>query len=67
MNLFEVGDIFYNSLWYKLPSQEQKLLILPIQRSQKLFRLNGFGIVDCSLEVFSSVNSLIIFYNTYVL
>lgn len=54
-DLLEIGDIFYNSLWYKLPLREQKLLFLPIQRAQKEFRLDGFGMVYCTLETFGAV------------
>lgn len=54
-DLLEIGDIFYNSLWYKLPIQEQKLLIIPIQRSQMLFVLKGFEFFDCSLQLFAAV------------
>lgn len=56
-DLLRVGNIFYSSLWYKLSSQEQKLLILLIQRSQIIFRLRGFEFFDCSLEVFAVVCS----------
>lgn len=55
VNLFEIGDIFYKSMWYKLPNQKQRLLILPIQRSQRIFRLHGYKIVDCTLESFAAV------------
>lgn len=51
----EIGDIVYNSLWYKMPLKEQKLIILMIQRSQKEFRLSGLGLVDCSLATFLAV------------
>lgn len=54
-DLMEIGDIFYNSPWYRLPLKQQKLLTLPIQQAQREFRLSGLGLVDCSLEVFSSV------------
>lgn len=54
-DLLEVSDILYESMWYKLPNQEQKLLILPIQRAQRVFRLNGFKFVACSLDTFSRV------------
>lgn len=55
VNLFGIGNIFYSSMWYKLPSQKQKLLIPSIQRAQRIFRLNGYKIIDCSLEIFASV------------
>lgn len=55
---YDVGDVIYSDLlWYKLSIRQQKLLILPIQRAQKLFRLRGYGIFDCSLELFLKVNS----------
>lgn len=54
---YDVGDVIYSDLlWYKLSIRQQKLLILPIQRAQKLFRLRGYGIFDCSLELFLKVN-----------
>lgn len=55
-DLLEVGDIFFESMWYELPKQEQKLLISPIQCAQRIFRMKGYGIVDCSLEMFTKVN-----------
>lgn len=54
-DLLEIGDIFYNSAWYQLPVNEQRLLTLPIGRAQREFRLSGLGLFDCSLAVFSSV------------
>lgn len=50
-----VGDSFYESSWYRLPVQQQRLFGLPIQRSQKEFRMTGLGFVECSLRVYSSV------------
>lgn len=47
-----IGDIFYNSAWYRLPPKQQELFIVPIQRAQINFRLSGIGIVECSLKVF---------------
>lgn len=54
-DLLEIGDIFYNSPWHQLPSKEQRLVALPIGRAQRMFRLRGVGLIDCSLAVFSSV------------
>lgn len=56
--LYSIGDIFYEANWYTLPVRQQKWLILPIQRSQREFRLKGFGIIDCSLWIFLSVSIL---------
>lgn len=58
-DLLEIGDHFYNSPWYQLLSaKQQKCLMLPILRAQCEQRLQGLGIIDCSLEVFSKVSSL---------
>lgn len=53
--MMEIGDIFYHSAWYRLPTKQQSCLILPIQRAQREFRLRGLGLYDCSLPVFFSV------------
>lgn len=53
--LSSIGDHFYNGAWYRLPVKQQQLFILPIQRAQLEFRINGLGIVECSLRVFASV------------
>lgn len=55
LDLLAAGDIFYESLWYRLPVRVQKLYMLPIQRSQREFRVTGLGIIECSLRVFASV------------
>lgn len=53
--LFGVGDAFYESPWYCLPIQHQKQLILIIARSQRELRLEGLGLIFCSLETFGRV------------
>lgn len=58
--LSDIGDHFYNCAWYNLPVKQQKMFILPIQRAQVEFRINGLGLVECSLNVFSSVNSIVL-------
>lgn len=55
--LYNIGDIFYNSMWYQLPVALQKPVIFPILRSSRVFRLRSLGLIDCSLPVFLSVNS----------
>lgn len=56
-DLLEIGDIFYDSPWYRLPTKHQKLLTLPIQRAGRELRLTGLGLFDCSLAVFSGVSN----------
>lgn len=54
-DLMEIGDIFYNSAWYYLPQKYSRLVVLPIGRTHEVFRLRCLGLVECSLDVFSSV------------
>lgn len=54
-DLLEIGNIFYNGAWYRLPTMQQKLLVLPIQRAGRPLHLEGLGLFDCSLAVFVSV------------
>lgn len=56
LDLLQIGDVFYNSEWYRLPFKEQRLLVLPIGRAQRVFRLSGYGLINCSLAVFLTVN-----------
>lgn len=59
-DLSEIGDIFYNSVWYRLPVKEQCLMLQPIERAQRVFRLKGLGLFDCSLDVFTTVKILVL-------
>lgn len=52
-----VANLIYSDLlWYELTIERQKGLILPMCCSQKTFRLTGYGIFDCSMEMFWKVN-----------
>lgn len=57
-----IGDIFFDCAWYHLPPKQQKLFLLPLQRSQKTFRFTGLGLVECSLGVFLGVGYFSILY-----
>lgn len=56
-DLLQIGDIFYDSAWYRLPARQQRLVRLSIIRGQSVLRLRGLGFVECSLPVFASVSS----------
>lgn len=53
--LLAIGDIFYDSAWYRLPTKYQIHLVLPIQRAGRELRFTGLGLFDCTLAVFSAV------------
>lgn len=54
-NLFDIGDIFYDSPWYRLPAEQQLLILLPIQRTGRYFRFKSMDLIECSLDTFSLV------------
>lgn len=58
-NLQMIGDIFYESPWYRLPLVQQQIFILPINRGQAKYRMAGLKLVECSLSTFSSVWNLL--------
>lgn len=60
-----VVDVMYDSTWYTLPINFQKLLILMLMRSEKEFRLKGAGMIDCSLATFLAVR--IFFFHLVIL
>lgn len=53
--LSATGDIFYEYLWYQLPVGRQQPFTMAIQRAHMKFHFTGFGLVNCSLEVFATV------------
>lgn len=53
--LLRVGAIYYNCDWFTVPTKQQKLFIILIQRSQREFHFNGLGMIDCTLRTFLSV------------
>lgn len=57
-DMMEIGDIFYASEWFRLPAKKQRLLVLPIGRAHREFRLRGLGLFDCSLPVYSAVKHI---------
>lgn len=55
-DLFEVGDVTYSLLWYKIAYKEREFLPWIIRRSQKSVRFSGFTIIDCSMATFMKVS-----------
>lgn len=62
-NLLEIGDIFYNSAWLKLPVKQQRLLVISLERGHCVFRLRGLRLFDCSLANFA----MVIFFDKFLL
>lgn len=52
---FGIGEIVYISSWYAMPFKQQKTIVMMIRDAQVEFRLNGLGIIDCSLSTFLAV------------
>lgn len=55
-DLVDIGDIFYGSDWYGMPVKFQKLVALPILRSQREIQLSGLELIDCTLTIYLSVS-----------
>lgn len=53
----DIGNIVYQSEWYRLSPKLQKYLQLVIKRSQRPVFLHGFKIIRCSMETFSKVGT----------
>lgn len=56
LDLNGIADIFYDLAWYQLPIKAQTLFIPIISHSLHEFRLNGIGLIECSLFVFGKVS-----------
>lgn len=52
------ANIAYEATWYKMSNSSQKAIGMIIMRSQREYRIVGFGMVECSLEVFLTVISI---------
>lgn len=55
--VYSITDLVYASKWYMLPVNEQRLLILILNRAQKPPLLQGYGIITCSMASFLRVSS----------
>lgn len=57
--LLGVGDAFFESSWYTgAIGQNAIVLLMPIQRSQRQFRMVTFNMIECSLTVFLKVGQM---------
>lgn len=54
-NLHEIGDIFYESPWYRLRVNQQPIVVCAIQRAGRVFRFRSLNLIECSLATFLSV------------
>lgn len=53
----EIGEIVYNSEWYRLSIEQQKMAQFIIYRTEEPFYMKGYKIFTCSMETFQAVNS----------
>lgn len=58
-SLATVGDMAYQSMWYKYRVRQQKYIILIIRRAEKPVNFYGLKMVDCNLKRFSTVSNLV--------
>ncbi|KAH0956627.1 OrV7 [Eciton burchellii] len=50
-----VGDAIYESLWYKMPPNDSRILTFMILRSQKRITITAGKIIDLTLEGFTNI------------
>ncbi|XP_011862383.1 PREDICTED: odorant receptor 13a-like [Vollenhovia emeryi] len=50
-----IANATYDTLWYNMPSNESKIIIFIIMRSQKRLAITAGKMVDMSFETFSSI------------
>lgn len=54
-----VGYAAYDSNWFEYPLELQKYFVLIIARSKQSSYFMGFGLIQCTLEVFGQVRFLL--------
>lgn len=52
---FEVTQYIYNTFWYRLPCDQQKIVKMIIHRAQIPFYFHGYQIFTCSMATFLTV------------
>ncbi|XP_011694601.1 PREDICTED: odorant receptor 85b-like [Wasmannia auropunctata] len=50
-----IASATYESLWYKLPSRQSKLMLFIIMRAQKRLAITAGKMMDMSFETFTSI------------
>lgn len=61
----DIGDSAYETNWYLFSPTLKKFVWLIINRSQDPVYFTGLGLVNCTLEVFGNVRSLIFLYYSF--
>lgn len=50
-----IADIAYESFWYTMSINQQKLILFTIQRAQVPYFLHGYNMFRCSMQTFQEV------------
>ncbi|KAL0134001.1 hypothetical protein PUN28_001125 [Cardiocondyla obscurior] len=57
-----IADATYESLWYELPSRQNKIIIFMIMRSQRRLAITAGKMMDVSFETFTNIMKASISY-----
>lgn len=57
-----VGDLVYDSDWYKRPAYQQRYFQMVIAISHVPRKVSGYGIVDCNYETYMKVTHFSLFW-----
>lgn len=55
----DIGHETYQSSWYLLPNEQQKMMILVISIAQNPVFLNAFGTICCTIDTFQRVDQIV--------
>lgn len=58
-NLIDLGQMVYQSEWYRYPLCTQRFVLIMIMRAQHSFHVSAYGIVRCNLENFVGVSGVV--------
>lgn len=58
LQLLQISDISYHSLWYKYPTTLRKYVRFVIQNAQRPQLFRGFKMMSCTLSSFTKVNGI---------
>lgn len=58
----KVSAVAYDSKWYRYPIRYRLIVLMIIQYTQEPYFVWIFGLINCSMESFASVNSILGFY-----
>lgn len=54
-----IAETTYDSMWYTMPAKRQRAIVMILIQSQREFRLQGVGMLDCSFRIYLTVSEAV--------